>query len=55
MIKKFFTREDRPFFIGILIMNIVILTLAHVCIINPPEILKKSKYKNIERKHENSR
>lgn len=55
MINKFITKEDKPFFIGLLVMNIVLIAIVQFCFVNPPEFIKKPKYKNIERKHENSK
>jgi hypothetical protein len=57
MIKKFFNKDDKPFFIGLLIMNIFIISIAEIVIIHPLDIFKKEKYKHVDKreKNENSR
>ena len=57
MIKKFFNKDDKQFFIGLLIINIFIILTAELCIIHPLEIFKKPKYKYAEKRdrNENSR
>jgi hypothetical protein len=51
---KFFGKEDKPFFIGLLIMNIVLISCFEFFIIHPPDFLKKSKHTQ-ERKNEKRR
>ena len=47
--KIFFNKDDKQFFIGLFIMNIVLISLIQILIINPPNFLKKTKY-SIEKK-----
>ena len=50
MINKFFNKDDKPFFVGILIMNLFLIVSAQIFIIDPPSCLKKTKY--VEKKNE---
>lgn len=54
---KFITKQDKPFFIGLFIMNIVLISFLEIFVLHPPDFMKKPKYKYIEKeqKNENSR
>jgi hypothetical protein len=48
---KIFTKDNLSFFIGLFIMNIVLIGFFEFFIIHPPDFLKKSKHIQ-EKKHE---
>jgi hypothetical protein len=55
---KLFDKQDKPFFIGLFIMNLVLISLLEVFIMHPPDFIKKYKYtekKDKRDRHENSR
>ena len=55
---KMFNKEDKAFFIGLFIVNIVLILLLELFIMHPPDFIKKYKYnekKEKRERHENSR
>jgi len=54
---KIFTKDDKSFFIGLLIMNIVLFSFFEIFIIHPPDFLKNKIYlkeKKINKKQQNN-
>lgn len=55
---KLFHKEDRPFFIGLLIMNLILISMLEFFVMHPPDFIKKYKYSEKQKKrdrNENSR
>ncbi len=54
---KYFTKDDKSLFIGLLIMNLVLISFFEFFIIHPPDFLKNKIYlkeKKINKKQQNN-
>ena len=55
MIRKFFSKENKSFFIGLFIVNVILIFSAEFFIIHPPEFIKQIKNHKTEKPHEKRR